>query len=312
MILTLGTTPTVQRSMAFRQVVLDDVSRATSVREYASGKSINCARVAHTLGESVLCLGHIGGDRGRQIENDLDAARIAHDFTLVRTNTRLCITVIDESAGTATELIEEAPAVHEGDEAALRLRLREHLDAAQVLVLSGSLAAGISSDFYARCIEEAMARQVSVVIDAKGPALLAAVEQGPLIVKPNRKELGETVGLPTETDNELRAAFKALHDRGAFWSAVTDGRRGTTLSDGENLWHVSTPAVDVVSAIGSGDSFAAGLAVGIGRGMAIHEACAFAAACGSANAMTPFAGHLNPADVERLRTMIEITGLSPL
>ena len=63
MILCLGTTPTVQRSMTFAQIVADGVNRAKQVQEYASGKSVNVARILQTLGADPLEIGFAGGDR---------------------------------------------------------------------------------------------------------------------------------------------------------------------------------------------------------------------------------------------------------
>src|ERR1700733_9421480 len=111
MILFLGTTLALQRTMRFDRVVPDAVNRARQTHQYASGKSINAARVARTLGQGALALGFLGGPSGQFIRGDLDAAGIAHDFVEVPWPTRTCVTVIDAAAGTATELIEESPAV---------------------------------------------------------------------------------------------------------------------------------------------------------------------------------------------------------
>src|SRR5580765_2845376 len=108
MIICLGTTPTVQRTMTFERLTLDSVNRASHVHEYASGKSVNAARVLHTLGDDVLATGFLGGERAAFFRSDLDRSAIAHDFVTVDAPTRLCTTVIDRSGGTATELIEES------------------------------------------------------------------------------------------------------------------------------------------------------------------------------------------------------------
>src|SRR5690348_10306780 len=107
MILCLGTTPTVQRSMIFHRVVIDGVNRALEVREYASGKSPNVARVLHAMGGDVLEVGFIGGDRGKFLAADLQGAGIRCRWIEVNAPTRLCTTVIDQASGTATELVEE-------------------------------------------------------------------------------------------------------------------------------------------------------------------------------------------------------------
>src|SRR6185295_16934118 len=106
MIVCLGTTPALQRTMTFAELRLDEVNRASQVHVYASGKSINAARVAHLLGEKVVATGFVGGEIARFIRTDLDHAGIAHDFVDVTAVTRTCVTAIDQAHGSATELIE--------------------------------------------------------------------------------------------------------------------------------------------------------------------------------------------------------------
>jgi len=82
---------------------------------------------------------------------------------------------------------------------------------------------------------------------------------------------------------------------------VTNGAKETIVSDGRSFHAIETPRVKVVNPIGSGDSLAAGLGVGLRRGTDVLQACALGVACGAANAMTELAGHVNPEDVERLQ-----------
>ncbi len=108
MILCLGTTPTMQRTMLFDRVRIDGVNRATEVREYASGKSVNVAKVLKTLGNNALATGFVGGPRGGLITQHLNQAGAPHDFVIVDHNTRLCTTIIDRESGNVTELVEES------------------------------------------------------------------------------------------------------------------------------------------------------------------------------------------------------------
>ena len=68
---------------------------------------------------------------------------------------------------------------------------------------------------------------------------------------------------------------------------------------------MKTPKIEVISPIGSGDSFAAGMAIGLLEGKDVPEACALGVACGAANAMTDLAGHVRREDVEQLAAVIE-------
>lgn len=308
MIICLGATPTVQRTMSFARLSIDAVNRATSAREFASGKSTNVARVLHTLGNAVLATGFIGGERAAFFRADLDRSGIAHDFVTVRTPTRLCITAVDQANGTATELIEESAKVADDDYDLLLATLQQHLPRAQLLVLSGSLPPGAPTDFYRRCVELAGAR-VRVILDAVGAPLLEALPAWPFVVKPNQAELGRTLHIDPADEAALRDGMLQLAARGASWVVCTRGRDGAIVTDGTRFWKISSAEVKVVNPIGSGDAFTAGLASSIAKGENVPQACVPASACGSANAMTPDAGHVRPNDVEALAPQIRIEPL---
>lgn len=307
MIICLGPTPAVQKTMAFDRLAIDAVNRTGDVAQYASGKSINAARVLHTLGAQVFCTGFCGGMSGTFLAADLDRADIAHRFIHVAPSTRTCITLVDRTAHTATELIEEAKPVETSDYDQLFQALESLLPEANGVILSGSLTPVAPVDFYARCVEAVIAGDKPVLLDATGEPLRDSLAKKPTVVKPNRTELSATVGLPTETDAQLKAAMMQLLASGPKWAVVTGGSKATVVSDGVGFWTISTPKVEVVSPIGSGDSFAAGLMAGIVAGQSVPEACRLAAACGSANAMTDRAGYLSREVVERLVSEVQVT-----
>ena len=111
MILCIGTTPAAQRVMVFRQLTLDAVNRAVTTVDGAAGKSVNVAKVLKALGEHPVATGFLGGDRGEEVRKVLEADGVELDFVQVASRTRLCVTVLDRSAGTHTELIEEGQPV---------------------------------------------------------------------------------------------------------------------------------------------------------------------------------------------------------
>jgi tagatose 6-phosphate kinase len=293
--------------MTFAKLQIDAVNRASAVHEYASGKSINAARVAHTLGEPVLATGFLGGDRGRFIRAGLDRAGVAHDFVEVEPATRMCITVIDESMHTATELLEESQPVSRESYDGLLEKLAALVSRARVVVMSGRLTVGADPDFYARI--HALATNARCIVDVTGPPLLATLDKRPFLVKPNRAELTETLEAEIDDAESLRGAMRETIARGARWVVVTAGTEPTLVTDGKRFWQIDVPKVRPVSPIGSGDAFCAGIAVGISRGMDVPEACRLGTACAVANAMTPYAGHVDRAEIER---QLSIVKLSPV
>jgi tagatose 6-phosphate kinase len=298
--------------MVVDRLVIDEVNRAVEVHEHASGKSVNVARVLGVLGEAALDFGELnrvaagfaGGRRGDALLEDMARAKIAHDFVRTGAQTRLCTTVIDRAAGQATELVEEAPAASAGEWAELIDHIESRVAGAKAMVFSGTLAPGAPVDFCDRWI----GRVPTVMVDAKGEAMRRALAArgGRVIAKLNRAELAQTLGVPLESEAELFASMRAAAPADG-WLVVTMGKAGAVAWADGALWRATSPSVEVVSAIGSGDAFAAGLVAGMGRG--IETALRLATACGVANALTPYSGYVRRGDVDRLLPQIQVNGL---
>lgn len=300
MIICLGTTPAVQRVMVFERLAVNAVNRAVSVTQAAAGKAVNAAKAVHALGAAALPTGFVGGDRGRRLRRMLDEMGIRHDFVNVEPETRLCVTLLDRSARTHTELVEESSPVPPAAFDELAAKLQRLLSGARALVMSGTLTPGAPQDFYARCVRLAAQAGVPTVIDARGQPLLEAVGERPTVVKHNRAELLATLGISDDSAAAVREGMRLLLARGAGAVVVTMGADGALTACGDAMWRIHAPRIDAVNAVGAGDSFAAGLTVGLVDGQTLPEACRLGAACGAADAITPLAGDVNYDDVRRL------------
>ena len=308
MILCLGTTPVYQRSMTFDRVKLDGVNRARQAADYASGKSLNVARVLNTLGQHPLATGFVGGSRGQTLCGDLDAAGIGHDFVTVKPETRQCVTVIDQAAGIATELVEESAAVEESAWHELDRKLRSLLRRSNLWIFSGTLTPGAPQDFYARWLPLARQTGATALLDARGKPLKLAFQHGNAIYKLNRDEFAETLGADLRDDRALIDAIRT-HTPPDGKLIITLGKSGAIGSDGNDAWRVHAPTIKAISAVGSGDAFAAGLGAALSDGTHLRDALRLAAACGAANALTPFAGYIQRQDVDRLINQVRVESL---
>jgi tagatose 6-phosphate kinase len=306
MILCLGTTPSVQRVMVFRKLTPDAVNRAVAVADGPAGKSVNVAKVLKALGERPLAAGFLGGVRGRYLLDMLAAKGVETDFATVAAHTRLCVTVIDQEAGTHTELIEEGPPVCPADYEQLSALLRRRIPACRAVVMSGSLALGGPLDLYFHGTRQAREAGVLSVVDALGAPLAEALKAGPGLVKPNRTELAATVGRELKDEAEVVSAMRELCRRGAQRVVVTAGKKAALAFDGQVFWRIFPPAVKVVNPIGCGDAFTAGLVSRLLRGEGLGEACRWAAAAGAANALTLMPGEVERAEVERLAGAVRV------
>ena len=305
-ILCLGTTPCAQRVMLFHRLVLDAVNRAGTTLDVASGTSINVAKVLKTLGEEPVATGFIGGDRGEFVRVAMTRLGIDYDFVTVTAQTRQCITVIDESAGTHTELVEESRAVEPVDGDKLMDILRRRIPGCRVVVMSGTIAPGAPADLYFQCTRLAEAAGALSVVDAQRVPLLEALKAGPGLAKPNGPELAATFGRELKDDVAVMAAMRELGERGARRVIVTAGKDPALAFDGRDFWRIIAPRIKAVNPTGSGDAFTAGLVWRLLRGDDLGESCRWGAAAGAANALTAPVGEVDRADVDRLAREVEV------
>jgi tagatose 6-phosphate kinase len=227
----------------------------------------------------------------------------------VSARTRQCVTVIDESAGTHTELVEESRPVASTDFDKLMTIIRRRINDCRVVVMSGTIASGGPANFYFDCARLAQAAGAIPVADAQGTALLEVLKAEPGLVKPNRSELAATVGRVLKDDAATMKAMRELYERGAQRVVVTAGKDATLAFDGRSFWRIVAPSIKAVNPIGSGDSFTAGLVWRLVRGDDLGEACRWASAAGTANALTAMAGEVNREDVDRLAREVEVQRL---
>src|SRR3974390_261312 len=194
MVLCIGPTPATQRVMVFPKLTLDAVNRATQTVEGIAGKSVNVAKVLSYLGEEVIATGFSGGDRGAHLLARLRSRGVDPDFVNVAAPTRQCTTVIDQAAGTITELVEESQPVPAAAYDELKAIIQRRSRGSTAIVMSGTLTPGGPVDFYRWCTEEANQAGAFPVVDAQGAALVEALTARPGLVKPNRTELAATLG----------------------------------------------------------------------------------------------------------------------
>jgi tagatose 6-phosphate kinase len=311
MIVVVGLTPTVQRTLRFAgPLEPGEVNRAVETWVTASGKGANVARVLATLGGGVRLIHPLGGDSGRFVARTLDADGVPQAAVWVGDDrpTRTCTTLL--AGDGVTELVEEAPPLTDDAIAGLWQCVERHLPTASALALCGSLPPGVAPDFTAECVARANGYGVPTLLDAQKEPLRRALGRGPWLVKPNRQEAAAALGLPL-TDDPLADAARlgtALLGAGAQNALVSAGRAGAVLVEASGARHtIAPPAIDAVNPIGSGDSLAAGLLCGVFvERFPLVDAVVLGTACAAANCLSLTSGVVDPTDVVRLRGQVVV------
>ena len=111
-----------------------------------------------------------------------------------------------------------------------------------------------------------------VAVDTSEAPLRALVdrlslETAPHLMKPNGEELASFTGGDADTIESdpaaAAAAARTLVDRGVTEVLATLGPHGAVLVTADGAWHATPPPTEVVSTVGAGDSFMAGLLSGL-------------------------------------------------
>jgi D-beta-D-heptose 7-phosphate kinase/D-beta-D-heptose 1-phosphate adenosyltransferase len=147
---------------------------------------------------------------------------------------------------------------------------------AGALVLSDYGKGVLPDAVAARMIEHARARGVPVVVDPKGADW--SRYRGATVVTPNRKELAEASGLPTDDTAAITVAARALIENcGIETILVTRSQEGMTLvrAEGDPV-HLPAQAREVFDVSGAGDTVVATVAAALAAGASLVEAAALA------------------------------------
>jgi tagatose 6-phosphate kinase len=254
--------------------------------------------VAEQLGAKVRLLTVAGGHWGRLLEQSLREEGFNSQIIRVRSETRICQTLLATGFAT-TELVEETRPLTKREVGRVLSHFARDVRRARLVVLSGTVPPGCGDDFYARLIREANRRSIPVLIDTQRAQLLNAVKERPFLVKINRDELGAAVGMSCDSVAGLRRAARRLAGLGAQRIVLTHGAEGVYAFEDSLLKGAAfrPPRVEARNPIGSGDAMLAGVACGLWRGETFLEALRMGIACGSANAMTREPGCVRLGDV---------------
>ncbi len=309
-IVTVTLNPALDVSGSVPAVVPDDKLRLSGLRFEAGGGGINVARAVRKLGGEALAVFPGGGASADRIAQRLGEEGVPHRRLPIDGSTRESLTVDETTSDRQFRFVLPGPALEARDVEACLDAACEALDEGSgdgpgekmVLVLSGSLPAGVEPPAVARFVAAGRERGARVVVDTSQQALGAAVEARPFLVKPNLREFLALVGGKTDhIDLSLAEAALALLERtGTEAIVISVGIGGALLAAGRRALRFASPVVPIASRVGAGDSMVAGIAFALARGSDLEDAVRHGVAAGSAAVMTPGSELCRGEDARRL------------
>lgn len=305
MILVINLNASVDKRYKMKDLIKGEVMRAAEVDNTPGGKGIHVANVATILGEDCIATGYLGGKSGEFISEKLQDYGIKQDFVQVAGETRSCLAIITES-GVQTEILEPGPTVTQEEQEAFLSKYQELLSKATVVAASGSMPKGLPGDFYGQLINLACKAGKPFLLDTSGEALIQGIKAQPYFVKPNNDEIKVLVGAELRSDEDIVHVLQKFMEDGIKLPVISLGAQGSMAGYNQHVYKITVPKIQCKNPVGSGDSFVAGIAVGIERGMAIEDVLSLGAACGTANAMEDESGFVRKEVVEELFPQIKI------
>lgn len=297
MIVTLTLNPSLDRTIEVPALVRGALVRASGTRLDPGGKGVNVARALAAHGVSACAVLPRGGPEGQQLTELLEEEGIDVRAVPVDGRTRSNVSLV-EPDGSVTKVNEPGGALAPGDLDRVVAAVLDTAATADWVVVSGSLPPGVPHTFYRDLGLRLAGGGARLAVDTSGAALAAALQARPALVKPNREELAESVGLRVDTLGDAVGAAAALREAGAGAVLASLGADGAVLvaGDAAGARHGESPVDGGGNAVGAGDAMLAGyLAGGMGGGDALVEALAW----GAAAVRMPGSRMPGPDDVDR-------------
>ncbi len=249
-----------------------------------TGKALNVAiGVARLRGQS-QATGFMYNENGSLFEQALDREGVPSAFIWNRGRVRENYKFIDNKS-MLTEVNDVGEPIAENKQKEL-IDLVETLSrTSDVVVISGSLPRGIESEYYTHLFNVIPEGKLKVA-DCDGPRLLAALQSGIDLVKPNKEELQITLGREMKSREELLKGCYALLDKGAKVVLLSLGKRGAIITDGMKNYYCRSINVAVNSTVGAGDGMLAAASMQLEKGAELPEILRAGVAAGTATVTT--------------------------
>ncbi len=246
-------------------------SNPGTVRTSLGGVGRNIAENLTRLGIQTTFLSVVGNDsHGQRILDHAKAVGLDMGHTLV----------VDEPTSTYLAVLDESGDMYVG---IAQMDILNRLDTAYIQKHASLIqnAAFCIVDTNLPDVLEHLVTTYDVPFILDTVSANKAIRAQPLLghfhtVKSNRIEAQVLSGITIQTQNDLRQAGQYFMDRGVQNTFITLGSDGVYYRTQDKEGIITSSPVDMVSATGAGDAFAAGLVYSLCKGKAIEEELKFA------------------------------------
>ena len=270
---------TLQKTVTFPSVKLEEVNRSDHYRLDASGKAVNAARILAQLEKDcVTTFCPLGDLNYKDFEKLAKEDNLNLRYTKLPGYTRECITLLDKTLGTTTELVISEPVLKrtEDFEAAeknlMGVELPAMIDDADAVLLAGSRPGIWTDDMYPELSKYAVQKGKLLLVDFHGKDLIKTLEVcTPSIIKINEDEFSWTFRKQSQqgqqksenkddelTETELKNLIVSKSCELNNIIIITRGTKSVYAANKGEFTECPIEKVKAVNTTACGDSFNAG------------------------------------------------------
>ena len=285
MILSICPNPSIDCTIELDSLNVGKLNRIDNKVETYSGKALNVAIGVGRLNKKCIATGFMFENHHIMFEHVLDKECVKHDFVLEKGDARVNYKIIDKKS-MLTEINDRGAEVCREKQLELIKKVKELSSNCDIVVMSGSLPKGVSSDFYGEVLS-VVPEGVKIIIDAEKDSVLSATDKSKVfMVKPNLAELEKFSGTTVNDKIGAVKAAKKYIELGIKYVLISLGSEGAILTDGTNNFYCKSASVAVNSTVGAGDSMVAAASIALEEGLSMEELLLSSVAAGTAAVTT--------------------------
>lgn len=305
MILALNLNASLDKIYTVDKLEYGGVVRANTIQNTAGGKGLHVANICKELHEEYLATGFLGGKTGEYLQDILTKNQINHDFVPIKNETRACINIATPD-GKQTEVLEPGPSISQEETDLFLAKYTKLLTLADIVVASGSLPHNLPLNFYGTLAQLATKYHKKFLLDTSGQTLKESLSYKPFFIKPNKDEIEQLTGIKIDNLDKAISQVQGFQKLGIIMPVISLGKNGSIVGYQNQIYHATPPQYKAINAVGSGDAFVAGIAIGLQRNYPIIDTIKLGSACGTANVLEAESGFVSKDNVEKIFKLVEV------
>jgi 1-phosphofructokinase len=263
---TVTLNPAIDETLVFNEIITGHVNRALTHEKQIGGKGVNVSLLMAQYGVVSTAMGFLGQENADLFQSSFQAHGIDDEFIRVLGMTRTSIKLVSQAKKETTDINTPGLTIQTRDLEGLLQKLSRLVQTGDWVILGGRLPSGVGCAEWIVLLQHLKALGAKLAVDSSGEALLAAIDFGVDMIKPNEHELAEIYGYSPHDEVARDAVLKKISTTQVPHIIFSMGTNGARYMAPDGVIEAKAPPARVVSTVGAGDATLAGYLVGLRQG----------------------------------------------